>query len=304
MPRLYSGQAINTLFDPEEVLEIIRTQYSLDTPQTCRLIRRGFNDHYQITAGNTRYIFRVYLNGKYYIDSAKAFQFEVDLVDYLHKRKIPVAYPVPRKYGGLLGWASTPLGERATALFSYALGEEVSEGLLSTAQRFELGKTVATFHLTANSFHSEHGRYHLNLKYLVEEPLRLIAQQDNDEIQKVLASLQPIDALVDAVEALTTDGDKYGIIHGDLHAGNMHFQGNRVTLFDFDHCAYGWRAYDLATIYNLPETQQKAFFQGYEAIRPLTEGERDCLPVFAKLRTLWDVGDIIATEAVRAEPSR
>ncbi len=304
MPESYPGQAINTLFDPEEVLEIVRAHYSLDAPQTCRLIRRGFNDHYQVTAGNTQYIFRAYLNGKYYIDSAEAFQFEVDLVDYLHKRKMPVAYPVPRKDGDLLGWAATPLGERATALFSYALGEEISKDSLTTAQRLELGKTVATFHLTANSFHSEHRRYHLNLKYLVEEPLRLIAQQDNDKIQEILASLQPISALVDAVKSLTTDGDEYGIIHGDLHAGNMHFQGNQVTLFGFDHCAYGWRAYDLATIFYLPEAQQKAFFRGYEAVRPLTEGERDCLPVFAKLRTLWDIGDILATEALRAEPSK
>lgn len=83
----------------------------------------------------------------------------------------------------------------------------------------------------------------------------------------------------------------------------MHFQGDQVTLFDFDHCGYGWRAYDLAPFYHAPDALQKAFFQGYETLRPLTQGERDCLPIFAKLRMLWDAGDMLATEALRANPS-
>jgi Ser/Thr protein kinase RdoA (MazF antagonist) len=38
---------------------------------------------------------------------------------------------------------------------------------------------------------------------------------------------------------------RFPIIHGDLHGGNGHFAGPRqLTLFDFDHGGYGWRAYD------------------------------------------------------------
>ena len=53
----------------------------------------------------------------------------------------------------------------------------------------------------------------------------------------------------------------------------------------------------------LPEPQRDAFLQGYETLRPLSQGERDCLPIFLKLRMLWDAGDILATEALRANPS-
>ena len=213
--------------------------------QNCSLIRRGFNDHYLTTVGQTKYIFRVYLNGKYYVDSPKAYQFELDLIDYLHKQTIPVAYPIPLNNGELLGWTSTALGERATALFPFALGGEVAGESLTIEQSIELGKTVAALHVASNSFSSNHERYHLNLKYLVDEPLRLLEKDNSEQAQELLASLPPITELVDAVNNLSIDNDEYGIIHGDLHNGNMHFHENQVTLFDFDHCAYGWRAYDL-----------------------------------------------------------
>lgn len=270
--------------------------------QNCNLIRRGFNDHYLITAVQEKYIFRVYLNGKYYVDLPEAFQFELDLLDYLQAQGIPVSYPIRTNNGELLGWTSTALGERATALLSFAPGGEVSEDAFTVEQSVEVGKTTAAFHLAANDFSSSHDRYHLNLKYLVDEPLRLLKEDNSDRAQEFLASLPPIPDLVSAVKSLSTDKDEYGIIHGDLHPGNMHFQGNQVTLFDFDHCGYGWRAYDLAPFSDAPSTLQKAFLQGYESLRPLSEDERECLPVFAKLRMLWDAGDILATEELRISP--
>ena len=294
---------MNTLLKSDEVLELVRANYSLDTPQTCTLIRRGFNDHYLFKVGQARYIFRVYLNGKYYVDSPEAFQFELDLLDYLQTQSIPVSHPIRMDNGELLGWTSTALDRRATALFSFAPGGEVLEESFTIEESLEMGKTIAAFHLAANDFSSNHERYHLNLKYLVDEPLRLIEKDNSEQGQELLASLPSIPDLVSAVKSLSIDNDEYGIIHGDLHPGNMHFQENQVTFFDFDHCGYGWRAYDLSLFHYAPDALQKAFFQGYESLRPLTEGERDCLPIFAKLRRLWDAGDMLATEALRADPS-
>ena len=294
---------MNTLLKPDEVLELVRANYSLDAPQTCTLIRRGFNDHYLVTAGQTKYIFRVYLNGKYYVGLPEAFQFELDLLDHLHLQSIPVSYPICMDNGELLGWTPTALGQRATALFSFAPGGEVAVESVTVEEILEIGKTTAAFHLAANDFSSSYERYHLNLKYLVDEPLRLIEKDDSEQGKELLASLPPIADLVSAVKSLSTDNDEYGIIHGDLHPGNMHFQGDQVTLFDFDHCGYGWRVYDLVPFCYAPDAHQKAFFEGYESLRPLTEGERDCLPVFAKLRRLWDAGDMLATEKLRASPS-
>lgn len=303
MPKSIQEKLINTLLDTKNILELVTENYSLGEVQNCSLIRRGFNDHYLITAGQAKYIFRVYLNGKYYVGSPEAFQFELDLLDYLRTQNIPVAYPIRMDNGELLGWTLTALGKRATALFPFAPDGGVTTESVTIEQILEVGKTTAAFHLAANDLSSNHERYHLNLKYLVDEPMRLIEKDNNEQGQELLASLPSIPDLVSAVKSLSIDNDEYGIIHGDLHPGNMHFQGDQVTLFDFDHCGYGWRAYDLAPFYYAPEAYQKAFFQGYEALRPLTQGERDCLPIFAKLRMLWDIGDMLATEELRASSS-
>jgi len=38
----------------------------------------------------------------------------------------------------------------------------------------------------------------------------------------------------------------FGFCHGDLHGGNAAFDGDTITMFDFDCCGVGWRAYDIA----------------------------------------------------------
>lgn len=302
---------MNTLLKPNEILEIVNANYSLGSIQSCNLIRRGFNDHYLISLDHEEYIFRVYLNHKYYIETSDAFKFELDLLEHLHCEGVPVANALRTKYGELLGRTPANSGDRDFALFSYARGREISRDSISIEQSFQLGKAMANMHLSANNFHSKRKRYRLDFKYLVDEPLRLIfdivdgkksaftSDQDKDELQNIIQSLGPIDELVQAVKKIDLDQDQFGIIHGDLHTGNVHFQDNELVIFDFDHCAYGWRAYDISICLFLPREKGDSMLRGYESMRPLSKEERNCLPVFSKLRRLWDIGDMIATETLR-----
>ena len=72
----------------------------------------------------------------------------------------------------------------------------------------------------------------------------------------------------------------------------------RVTLFDFDHGGFGWRAYDLAVCMGSggPEHREPRI-AGYESVRPLTDQERELLPAFRKLNAVWDLGDVLAMRA-------
>ena len=305
---------MNTLLKPETVIELISAHYSFVRIQNCSLIRRGFNDHYLIESESAKYVFRIYLNHKYYIESPEAFQFELDLIEHLHSEGVPVANALRMNNGNLLGWVATDLGERGFALFPYAPGLELKEDTLTIEKCFQLGKAMADLHLSANRFRPKYKRYHLDLKYLIDEPLRLIsekidgslsaftADEDKNELKGLIQALQPLENLVDAVRKISLDRDEFGIIHGDLHPGNVRFQDDELVMFDFDHCAYGWRAYDISISFFLPSEYRDAMLGGYESRRPLSEEERECLPVFFKLRHLWDAGDMLATESVRAEP--
>lgn len=304
---------MNTLLDSNDALRIVAEHYELTDLDYCMFIERGFNDTYLIATENKKYIFRIYLNGKYYIDSNTAYQFELDLLDHLHTRGIPVANAVRNKRNEFLGTTATSLGDRAFALFNYADGISLRGRSITVEQCYQLGVAMADMHLAANVFSTTHKRYTLDTNYLIDEPLRLISEipeqrLQNDEVkslvergQHIVQRLQPIDELVNVVNNITLNNDEFGIIHADLHPGNLHFHGQNLTMFDFDHCAYGWRAYDLAIAYHSSPNQRDSIIKGYESRRPLSEQERKSMQCFSNLRNLWDIGDTLATLNLREE---
>lgn len=296
------GRVANARIEPSVLVGLLASEYDLAAPLACEFLRRGFNDHYSVTAGDERHVLRVYLNDKYYIGSERDFQFELELLAFLHGREISVAYALPRRDGGLMGTIDVPGGRRHFALFSFAEGHEAER--ISPAQGVKLGETVAAFHQATSDYKSPHPRYHLNLEYLLERPMALIAPllrsrgcSDADRYQRYA------DALAEQIRALPTTGDEYGLIHGDLHKGNFFLDArDRPTLFDFDHCGYGWRAYDLAVCKGcLSDEAWEAFLAAYQALRPLSEAELQMIPVFRKIRPIWDKGDILAMNAAWGE---
>jgi Ser/Thr protein kinase RdoA (MazF antagonist) len=122
-----------------------------------------------------------------------------------------------------------------------------------------------------------------------------------------LLSCSQIEKWLDEVEALgqalpPTDNESW-IIHGDYRAQNLKFDGDRIcAILDFDAARPTNRLHDLsyalvffpAVYQDAPPTtdQQSMFFQAYTRISPLTETERERLPVYLRLAflrglTLW-----------------
>ena len=300
---------MNTPLTSDDALVIINNHYTLCDIEYCMFLRRGFNDTYVVETKTNKYIFRVYLEGKYYIDSNDAYRFELDLVKHLNAHDVPVATAISTSSGELLSIEKTKRGESAFALFHYADGFSLGRESVTTEQSYRMGVALASLHLASNTFDSQFNRYKLDLKYLVDEPVRLVSQGEASQIPNgllergryVMEKLQPLERYVDRVKSIGTDGDKFGVIHADMHLGNIHFRGQEPTIFDFDHCAYGWRAYDLAICYGLPETRRLSMVEGYESRRPLSLEERDSLQDLSNLRNLWDIGDTLATERMRVE---
>ena len=123
--------------------------------------------------------------------------------------------------------------------------------------------------------------------------------QVSQTLSMCLSTLSPID-------------QDYGLCHGDLHTGNVHFVSSHPTLFDFDCLGYGWRAYDLATfwwsrlLFEPDEAQQgacwRSFLVGYERERPIQPPTLSLIPAFTLARQLWVMG--IHTDTVTAHYGR
>lgn len=189
-------------------------------------------------------------------------------------------------------------------MFEYAAGEQVET--LSLSQARSLGAELARFHLAADEFESPHHRYELGVEYLLEQPYALIERErDNgspeaDERFAELKGVRPVHDLIDVVRGLPIANGSYGIIHADLHPHNAHFNGDMPTLFDFDHCAYGWRAYDVAVMCGDPRREVgRAALAGYESVRALSPAEHAALSALADVRRIWDPGDVLAMGPAR-----
>lgn len=63
--------------------------------------------------------------------------------------------------------------------------------------------------------------------------------------------------ILDEAEAMLPDDSNYGLIHGDLHGGNVVFAEGEPRAIDFGRCGYGFYLYDLAAALLELSTEQR-----------------------------------------------
>ena len=115
------------------------THYTLDKPLQSKFFARGLHDNYLIGAPAEKYILRIYRNAW---RSEEQVLFELELLDFLSRKRAPVAGPVHTKSGELVFHIDCPEGARPSALFQFAQGRAPAEAL-STEESELLGQAVA-----------------------------------------------------------------------------------------------------------------------------------------------------------------
>ncbi|WP_312117281.1 phosphotransferase enzyme family protein [Brevibacillus reuszeri] len=79
-----------------------------------------------------------------------------------------------------------------------------------------------------------------------------------------------IDKIVDQLEGMDRTEQNYGLIHADLHSGNVVFCKEQPHPIDFGRCGYGYYLYDIAgALLELSPKHRQVFIQGYESIKSL-----------------------------------
>lgn len=78
------------------------------------------------------------------------------------------------------------------------------------------------------------------------------------------------DKIISSLALIPKNKDTYGLIHADLHTGNIVFQNDTPFPIDFGRCGYGYHLYDIAgTILGLYPKHREIFIQGYQRVRTL-----------------------------------
>lgn len=295
---------VYSTIDPGAIASKVLPRYDVGTVKACEFWCRGLSDVYLIETDRGSYVFRIAHWGW---RSQADIDFELALLDFLANRGLPIAYPLKTASGELAIGIPAPEGERYAALFTYAPGV-VPIGDLSVRQAIRLGETLAKVHQAGLAFECSYGRKPLTLNYLLDESWSTIApflqSGDREYVERAIAQLKT------ALKDFPQSSPYWGICWGDPHSGNTHFtETDQPTLFDFDQCGFGWRAFDLgkfrqvALNTGVSRRVREAFLQGYRSVSPLEEFELTAISAFTQTAHIW-VWSISLTYALRHNYSR
>ncbi len=282
----------------EALVQHVLSQYSIASVLSCRLWNRGLSDVYLVETrdsgsglrSNRPYILRV--TQAHWRTKAEV-EFELSFLDCLRQHEHPVAYPFLTQEGQLHIEIEAPEGKRYASLFLHAPGE-IPLCDLSVPQSRKLGQQLAQIHAVTPKFRPPCHRQSLTLDYLLHQSIDALLPffGHRPEEQEYLNQLRI--QLEQSLSQLPQDSPYWVVCWGDPHSGNVHFTPDgQLTLFDFDQCGYGWRAFDIAKFFQtslrtgMSYAVRNAFLEGYESVLPLHKQELQLLPELVQVAHLW-----------------
>lgn len=276
-----------------ELSRWVEAAYGLPAGEECRLISESINQTYRLGRDGETWFLRVGRKGWRTRSEVEA---EAAIIEALRGVGLRVAAARRRLDGSFAGEIPAPEGTRAAVLFTSAPGEGVRE--IEPRHCRAYGRLAAGMHDAFDAHPERFDRFRLGLEHLIDEPLAAIRRRMAEHAEE-MAYLEEVAARVrERIAALPMDGADFGLCHGDLHPGNVRFDENgEPTLFDFDCCGYGWRAYDLAVFLWNSYTEGRpkrwrqsrwaAFLRGYREVRPVETATLELAPLFLVARQIW-----------------
>jgi Ser/Thr protein kinase RdoA (MazF antagonist) len=213
------------------------------------------------------------------------------------RNDIGVAKPIPMTDGQYIWELEAPEGKRYGVLFEEAIQNKTFDRMKKVKL---IGEHLALIHQSADSNQLLISRKEYDFVALRDNPLHQIWPYLNHRLEDYRYLCEASERLVTYIEnKISRTYPTYGFCHGDLHTGNVHFDGVRPAIFDFDCMGYGYRAYDIC-IYAWNESYREkdyleseewsGFLEGYESVRKLESEEKETMIPFIALRQLWLMG--------------
>ncbi len=210
--------------------------------------------------------------------AARLLHDEVAWLDFVAPYDVAVPAPIRNRAGALV----TPVDPHPylACLFTWLEGQPATTGL-APAALYDLGHTIATLHCASRAFPLPTDRpFRAGFTY----DARLVVDHRTWLAQPHAARSTAQSAVVDATITyvltkfthMANDPANSGLIHADIHLGNLILAGDRVALIDFEQLGWGHFAYDLAVLYadltyNAPGTAHHwpAVLAGYQSVAKL-----------------------------------
>jgi len=281
---------------PDALIEQVLPAYGLGVISRCRLHARGLNDTYKVeTAGGESFFLRVYRHGW---RSRAEIEAELAILRHLDRHGARVSVSLARTDGATITVLDCAEGQRFAAVFAAAPGKEIAYKNYSEEAARAYAAAAAATHDAGDTFAGARPRPALDLAELLERPLRLVLGAIAHRADDVAYLVALGASLRGRIEG--SGGLAHGFCHGDLHGQNACARDGVVTLYDFDCCGWGFRAYDVAVFpwaFALTdaaperiEMMGRAFLGEYLRRRHLGEADIAAIPTFVAIRQIWLIG--------------
>lgn len=299
---LRTSDVLCSTFSCAGLRKLFYPHYDLDPSTHCTLFRRYLNDVYLLSFGDQRYALKVYQSEW---RPTAAILGELEAIWHLAARGIDVALPVARKDGQWITELPAPEGRRSAVLFHWVDGERPRWSEPAHSARF--GKLIAQVHSAADDMPSNGTRPHMTIEHVLGDSLARIRPALADAPEQAQRCEAIVRRCRAALHPMTAQPGDWGLCHGDLFLNNSRLKADKMVMFDFDWCAFGWRALDLATFrwgtrwFKVEDVAWTPFIDEYLRIRPSAASSLKMLRSFTVLRHLWHISQWIRTAAMTGE---
>ncbi|MFC4099094.1 phosphotransferase enzyme family protein [Paenibacillus xanthanilyticus] len=247
-------------------------QYELDW-NAIRFIQVSEHVTFRIEVGEKEsYLLRIHPGSKPRPEIAS----ELEWLAALKRKGLMIPEAVANRDGAFLTDASTHGGQQLTAtVLTWIEGEQGGRGALTEEAARAMGALMAKLHEASadfqpsahfsrpawglDSFRRDWAHLKRHHRPFISEEAMALYVKAADQVEAALA-------------ALSGQTQNYGMIHADLHIGNVVFRENEPYPIDFGRCGYGYHLYDMAqAIMGMPPAHRASFLAGYEEARPLED---------------------------------
>ncbi|WP_091913795.1 homoserine kinase [Mesorhizobium sp. YR577] len=207
--------------------------------------------------------------------------FFLGLMEHLAKKGISCPLPVHRRDGSVTG----TLAGRTAAVITFLEGMWMRRPTVAHCR--EVGTALASLHVAGADFPLSRPNA---LDIAGWRKLWEGSHDRADEVEKGLAA--EVDADFATFECNWPKDLPAGVIHADLFPDNVFFLGERLSgLIDFYFACNDLYAYDVAICLNawcfekdgsFNLTKGTALLAAYQAVRPLSDAEKQALPILAR----------------------
>ncbi|WP_066555733.1 homoserine kinase [Croceicoccus bisphenolivorans] len=270
-----------------EAMATLIAQFDVGELTSAKGIAEGVsNSNWIIETTQARFILTVYEERT----EVEELPFFLGLLDHLAAAGCPVPKTMHDRSGAAFREFAADTGETKTlALIEFLPG--VSADNPTPAQAEAVGHALAQIHLAA----MDYPRSRANS--MGPDAWRGFVKGCAGRWQEIDARLAVVPDAVETVIAGLPEDLPGSVIHADLFPDNVLLVGDEVSgLIDFYFACTGPMAYDIAVTHAAwsftPDGKSQdpaigqAILRGYEAVRPLSDAEREALPLLAEAASL------------------